>query len=163
MKELKFTMKVSLEFMIMWFSANYFYNAGLASTSVSSSTVLCNTSSIFVYIAGLCLLDGVNFDCVKALMVIFSFTGIVIVTLADNDGDEESRNDSLKGDVLSLLSAMFYGAYAVTLKKRIPPEKEENFKFSYFLGFVGLFNVVFLMPLFPILNYTGIEPFEWPN
>ena len=116
-----------------------------------------------MYIAGLCLLDGVKFDLVKAMMVIFSFTGIVVITLADNEGAEDSRKESLKGDVLSLLSAMFYGAYAVTLKKRIPAEKEESFKFSYFLGFVGLFNVVFLMPLFPILNYTGIETFEWPN
>lgn len=83
-------MKVSLEFMIMWFSANYFYNAGLASTSVSSSTVLCNTSSIFVYIAGLYLLDGVRFDLIKALMVLISFTGIVVVTLADNQGERET-------------------------------------------------------------------------
>jgi solute carrier family 35 protein F5 len=28
---------------------------------------------------------------------------------------------------------------------------------------VGLFNAVFLLPLFPILNYTGVEIFEWPN
>ena len=40
---------------------------------------------------------------------------------------------------------------------------EADFKFSYFLGFVGLFNVMFLLPLFPILNWTGIEKFEWPN
>lgn len=28
---------------------------------------------------------------------------------------------------------------------------------------VGLFNAVLLLPLFPLLNYTGIEVFEWPN
>tara|TARA_B110000285_G_C14979363_1_gene540556 strand:- start:93 stop:356 length:264 start_codon:yes stop_codon:yes gene_type:complete len=28
---------------------------------------------------------------------------------------------------------------------------------------VGLFNSIGLLPLFPILNYTGIETFEWPN
>ena len=28
---------------------------------------------------------------------------------------------------------------------------------------VGLFNAVFLLPLFPILDYTGVEIFEWPN
>ena len=38
-----------------------------------------------------------------------------------------------------------------------------NFKFSYFLGFVGLFNMVLLLPIFPILHYTGLEEFEWPN
>jgi solute carrier family 35 protein F5 len=55
---------------------------------------------------------------------------------------------------------MFYGVYATILKKRVP---NDDFKFSYFLGFVGLFNTVLLLPFFPILNYTGIETFEWPN
>ena len=26
-----------------------------------------------------------------------------------------------------------------------------------------MFNAVLLLPLFPILNYTGIESFQWPN
>ena len=60
--ELKVTAKISAEFTLLWFFSNYFYNSGLASTSVSSSTVLCNTSSIFVYLVGLCLLDGVKFN-----------------------------------------------------------------------------------------------------
>ena len=65
--------------------------------------------------------------------------------------------------MLSLLSAVCYGLYAVLLKRRIPPEDEENFKFSYFLGFVGLFNMVLLLPVFPILHYSGVETFQWPN
>ena len=69
----------------------------------------------------------------------------------------------MKGNVLSLLSACFYGLYAVILKRRIPEEKEASFKFSYFLGFVGLFNAICLLPLFPILNSLGWEKFEWPN
>ena len=28
---------------------------------------------------------------------------------------------------------------------------------------VGLFNTIFLLPLFPIFHYTGVEIFEWPN
>lgn len=58
---------------------------------------------------------------------------------------------------------MFYGLYAVILKKRVPEEEESDFKFSYFLGFVGLFNAVFLVPFFPLLNVADIEKFEWPN
>lgn len=58
---------------------------------------------------------------------------------------------------------MFYGLYATILKKRVPEEEEDTFKFSHFLGLVGLFNSVLLIPLFFILNWTGIEPFEWPN
>ena len=58
---------------------------------------------------------------------------------------------------------MFYGLYAVILKKRVPEEAESDFDFSYFLGFVGLFNSLCLLPLFPIFNFTGIETFEWPS
>ena len=38
-----------------------------------------------------------------------------------------------------------------------------NFKFSHFLGMVGLFNFVLIIPLFFIFNATGYETFEWPN
>ena len=162
--EVKRISRLSLEFAFLWFCSNYFYNSGLASTSVSSSTVLCNTSSIFVYLIGLCLLKGTSFDPVKALMVLASFSGIVIITLADEKGkDSSDQRDSFRGNLLSLLSATFYGLYAVILKKRVPEEQESDFKFSYFLGFVGLFNAICLLPLFPLLNLTGIENFEWPN
>lgn len=58
---------------------------------------------------------------------------------------------------------MFYGVYATYLKVKVPPEKESSFKFSYFLGFVGLLNNILLLPLFFIFNATGFETFEWPN
>ena len=46
---------------------------------------------------------------------------------------------------------------------KVPAEKEAEFKFSYFLGFVGLFNDILLLPLFFIFNATGFETFEWPT
>ena len=49
------------------------------------------------------------------------------------------------------------------MKVKIPKEKEETFKFTVFLGFVGLINDVILLPLFPIFNAIGLEKFEWPN
>lgn len=45
----------------------------------------------------------------------------------------------------------------------MPREEEAQFKFSWFLGFVGLINDIAILPLFFIFNWTGIEPFEWPN
>jgi solute carrier family 35, member F5 len=82
-QDIRKTSRLSLEFCLLWFFSNYFYNSGLSSTSVTSSTVLCNTSSIFVYLIGLVLLKDVKFEYFKALFVILSFTGIVIVTLTD--------------------------------------------------------------------------------
>lgn len=105
-------------------------------------------------------MEDVKFNILKALIVCVSFSGIVFVALSDK-GDQSQ--DNLKGNLFSLLSASFYGLYSVFLKKQIPIEKEPQFKFSYFLGFVGLFNSFLLLPLFPILNYTNIELFEFPN
>ena len=152
--------QLSAEFCIIWVASNYFYNAGLATTSVSASTVLSNSSSIFVYLFGLCLLAGSSFSPLKAFIVLVSFSGIILVTFATaKDGD--SKKSSFKGDLFSLFSAMCYGLYATWLKKRVT--NEEHFPFSYFLGFVGLFNVIFLWPFFFILHFTGVETFAWPN
>ena len=159
--EINKILKLSGEFAFLWFCSNYFYNLGLSSTSVSSSTVLCSTSSIFVYIISLFLLKDVYFHPIKALMVLLSFSGILIVNLVDQNISEQQ--DTLKGNIFSLLSAIFYGIYAVILKKRVPDEKETEFKFSYFLGFVGLFNFICLIPLIFLLNFSRIEIFEWPN
>lgn len=60
-------------------------------------------------------------------------------------------------------SAIAYGFYSTFLKVKVPKEKEETFKFSWFLGFVGFFNDFLLLPLFPIFSWIGLEPFEWPN
>lgn len=67
------------------------------------------------------------------------------------------------GDILSLISALFYAIYATYLKIKVPKEKEETFRFGAFLGFVGLFNDIIVLPIIVLFNFTGIEPFEWPN
>lgn len=38
-----------------------------------------------------------------------------------------------------------------------------TFQFKLIHRFAGFSNVVLLAPLFPILHYTGIEPFELPK
>ena len=106
------------------------------------------------------MIKGVKLDLYKALSVCGSFSGIAIVALSDRT---EGPSDTFRGNIFSLLSAVFYGLYAVILKKRVPTEKEEIFNFSYFLGFVGLLNAVFLVPVFPVLHHLGYETFEWPN
>ena len=67
------------------------------------------------------------------------------------------------GDLLSVAGAICYAFYAVYLRAKVPDEKDEGFKFTYFLGFVGLMNDILLLPLFPIFNYTGLEHFKWPS
>jgi solute carrier family 35 protein F5 len=100
-------------------------------------------------------------------MVILSLGGFVTIAVQDfKDGKKSKDTSSYKqglGDGLTLVSAISYGLYATFLKVKIPKEREESFRFTVFLGFVGLINDVILLPLFPLFNWIGLEKFEWPN
>jgi len=164
------TGKLSLEFCILWYLANYFVAACLEYTTVSSSTILTSTCSVFTLLFG--ALFGVErFTVRKLLAVLASLAGIVMISGIDFSGkstDDEHRGDFpqktfrdlIIGDALALVSAVMYGLYAVFMKKRIGDES--RISMPVFFGLVGFFNVIFLWPGFIILHYTGIERFELP-
>lgn len=58
------------------------------------------------------------------------------------------------------MGAFFYGCYTILLKLRIQNESHVNM--PLFFGFVGIFNVILLSPIFPLLHFTGLEQFELP-
>ena len=96
-------------------------------------------------------------------MVIVSLTGFGVIAFADKrDALENSTTKPLIGDLLSLMSAISYALYATFLKIKVPEGEESAFKFSYFLGFVGLCNDVILIAPLIIFDVTGFETFEWP-
>jgi solute carrier family 35 protein F5 len=135
-------------------------------TDISSNTIISNTSILFVFCLGYCFLKTEVFNWIKIVGVIVSFAGACLVTLADPSTKEGESFFTLKhilGDGFALVSAFSYGVYATFLKRRIPKAREKYFKMSLFLGFVGLTNIIFLLPLFPILHFTKAETFEWPN
>lgn len=72
----------------------------------------------------------------------------------------ESNNMST-GIILALVSAFFYAAYIVFLKRKV--DHEDRMDIPMFFGFVGIFNLTLLWPLFFILHYGHWEEFEWPN
>lgn len=65
------------------------------------------------------------------------------------------------GIILALVSAFFYATYIVFLRKKV--DHEDKMDIPMFFGFVGLFNLTLLWPLFFILHYGHWEEFEWPN
>ena len=96
-------------------------------------------------------------------MILVSLLGFGIIALEDSKNSKGETSDKpVLGDILSLVGAMCYGVYATYLQVKIPSEKEAEFKFSYFLGFVGLLNDIFLLPLIIIFDITGFETFKWP-
>ncbi|KAF9975265.1 hypothetical protein BGZ73_001156 [Actinomortierella ambigua] len=154
---------VSLAFCILWFAANWSTNASLAYTTVASSTILASMSGFFTLAIG-AFMKTESFSTLKLLAVFSSLVGVILVSESDHGGDmiEPTQPSApLFGDFLALLSAMFYGCYTVLLKVRIQNESRVNM--PLFFGFVGLFNLALLWPVFGILHWTGIEPFELPQ
>ncbi|KAG0043314.1 hypothetical protein BGZ83_011545 [Gryganskiella cystojenkinii] len=172
--------ELSFAFCILWFAANWATNASLAYTTVASSTILASMSGFFTLAIG-AILKTESFSTLKFMAVCASVLGVAFVSESDR-GEGSSSNPPpitlyghpgmhidppkaplapLFGDFLALMSAMFYGCYTVLLKVRIQNESRVNM--SLFFGFVGLFNLVLLWPMFGVLHWTGIEPFELPS
>lgn len=164
------TAKLSLEFSILWFLANYFTAACLSYTTVASSTILTSTSSIWTLLFG-SLLRIEAFTWRKLLGVLASLAGIALISSVDLSGDNntdenrgsfprKSRGEVVLGDALALASAVMYGVYAVVMKKRIGDEGRVSM--PLFFGLVGAFNVVLLWPGMVVLHWVGVERFELP-
>ncbi|ORZ15350.1 hypothetical protein BCR42DRAFT_416916 [Absidia repens] len=164
------TIKLSFAFCILWFFANYTTNASLAYTSVGSSTILASMSGLFTLGIG-AMFNVEKITVVKLISVCMSFVGVVLVSYSDQKtypadqepntiGSSSSVSSALVGDILALLGAIFYGCYTTMLKVRIGDE--ERIDMPLFFGFVGAFNVLLLWPVFPILDWLGIESFQLP-
>lgn len=163
------TAKLSLEFCMLWFFANYFASACLEYTSVGSVTILTSTSSVWTLI--FCAVMKVEgFTVRKLIGVLASLAGIILISSVDlsgKDNDENRGNFPHKsqkqiaiGDAMALISAVVYGLYVTVMKQRVG--NEDRVSMPLFFGLVGVFNVVLLWPVFILLHVTGIEPFAMP-
>lgn len=162
------TARLSFEFCLLWFLANYFIAACLEYTTVASSTILTSTSSIFTLMIGAWLAVE-QFTIRKLVGVLASLAGIILISSVDLTGNNDQNRGSFPhkthfqlaiGDGLALGSALLYGIYTSVMKKRIGDESRVDM--ILFFGFVGLFNLVILLPGFPILHYLDVESFELP-
>ncbi|KAK6350027.1 hypothetical protein TWF696_006277 [Orbilia brochopaga] len=167
------TMRLSAQFCLLWFVANWFAGACLEYTTVASTTILSATSSIFTLIFA-ALFKVERFSWAKVLAITVSMAGVVLISTADaKNGESESEPTSaderephhtvaeiLLGDGMALFGALVYGLYTVLLKVRIGHESRVSMQL--FFGFVGLFNFLCLWPGLIILHYTGYEKFELP-
>jgi len=170
------TARLSLAFCILWFLANYFAMACLQYTTVASATILNSTSSIWTLLLG-ALTGTEKFTWKKLCGVLGSLAGIVLISQVDLNSHDESSNNTRRalddfpdktsyelalGDSLALLSAVIYGFYTINLKKTTILALPKSIHMPTFFGFVGLFNTVLLLPLFPILHFSGLETFALP-
>lgn len=157
------TARLSLEFSMLWFSANYFASACLQYTSVASVTILTSTSSVWTLI--FCSLMRIeSFTWRKLVGVLSSLTGVILISTVDLSGssDENRGNFPHKtlgeiavGDAMAFVSAVIYGLYVTVMKRKVGDEDKVNM--PLFFGLVGVFILTLLWPLFFILHFTGME------
>lgn len=186
------TARFALTFALMWFSANYFAISCLQYTTVASTTILTSTSSVWTLLIGaltqtekftwrkLCGVLGSLAGVILISQIDLqarnqgeqAATVAVVVGNANsssrqsrrsiNEFPDKSPYELALGDSLALFSAVLYGFYTISLKKTTVAAMPKSLHMPTFFGFVGLFNIIFLFPLFPILHFSGLERFELP-
>lgn len=158
------TLKLSLEFCMLWFLANYFASACLEYTSVASVTILSSTSSVWTLI--FCAIFRVEaFSLRKLVGVLSSLVGVILISSLDLSGDANDDTGSFPdktttqiaiGDSMAFFSAIVYGVYVTVMKRRVG--NKDRVDMRLFFGLVGVLNLMLLWPLFFILHWTNIEP-----
>eukprot|EP00050_Salpingoeca_kvevrii_P016233 m.53632 g.53632 ORF g.53632 m.53632 type:complete len:411 (+) comp6777_c1_seq1:86-1318(+) len=127
-----------------WFLANWTYNVSLSMTSVTSSTVLASTSSVFALLFGN-LLAHEPINLRKGFASLLCIGGSTIVALADKNSDSDHVKHSVSGDFICIFSAAMYGLYTSILKRLCPEDGKADM--TLILGYMGLCNMVVLAPV----------------
>jgi solute carrier family 35 protein F5 len=147
--------RVAVRIAPVWFIANWAYNASLLYTSITSSTVLASTSSLFTFLFAVLAKDE-TFSWIRLIGVCLGVSGGVLTAL--HDASDRSRRlatsagqvheDALAllGDFLGLVSAVGYGAYAVQTRIYCPKD-ERLYSMQLLLGYIGLINMTVLSPV----------------
>jgi len=166
------TAELAFAFCFIWFIANWSVNASLSYTSVASATILSSTSGFFTLAIGR-LFRVEKMTLLKIGAVCTSFIGVIVVSLSDSESKQPSgpashpkpqqarvHSRATLGDVLALISALFYAMYVILLKVRI--KSESRIDMQLFFGFVGLFNILICWPIGLVLHLARVEIFELP-
>ncbi|KAE9034532.1 hypothetical protein PR003_g9173 [Phytophthora rubi] len=138
----------------LWFIANFTYNESLNLTSVTSSTILSATSSVFTLILAVWILKE-RFTWLKALGVALCMAGNCTTLAKDSSG---GISEGFWGDVCALIGAIMYGVYTTAIGRYLPDDA--GMSVSLFFGFVGLFSFIVLAIFCIIFNYTGVESLQ---
>jgi solute carrier family 35, member F5 len=82
----------------IWFISNWAYNSSLLYTSITSSTVLSSTGSLFTFFFAACIYRSESYTHLKFAGVILGVAGSIMTGLHDASIDEENEPSSLHTD-----------------------------------------------------------------
>lgn len=124
---------------------------------VNSSTVLASTGSLFTFLFAVMVKDE-GFGYVKLAGVILGVVGSCLTALHDSSSDDGSSTGTrpVLGDILGLISAIGYGAYAVQTRV-LCPRDESLYSMQLILGYIGLVTMVALSPVAAYIVLYKVE------
>ena len=96
------------------------YYTALTYTTVANATLMSNCAPVFVALAAWMLL-GERFNRVFIVGLVLALGGVVVLSLAEGatprDGLLADPDKKLQGDVLAIVSAVFYAGYQICIKR----------------------------------------------
>ena len=155
-----------------WFLANGLYNYSLASTSVTSNTIISAMSGSFTLLLSVCLKIEA-FSWWKLAGVALSLLGAVLVALSDSSGKEsncipaDAVNRTIVaagdapaatetfGEICSHSALHFYAVYTIAIMKNM--EDDGFWDAAKLFGFIGLLGLLIFGPITAILHLSGLE------
>ena len=137
----------------LWFLANWTYNESLDLTSVTSSTIISTTSTIWTYILSV-LFANEGFRWLGLGGVALTFAGAVLAAVSDADASG-GPSRSVWGDAVGLVGAIMYATYTTALKVYSPGDEDVSTPLMF--GYMGLSNLVLLAPVVLAVLLAGAE------
>lgn len=150
--------RCAMLFCPLWFFANYLFNVSLSMTSVSSNTILSSTSSVWTLVLSYVALRQPISEG-RILGVLLCVGGTIMVGVSDRNSG--TGKESLWGDLLALVSAVFYASYTTVLKWCLP--EDERFSMGMVFGAVGVINFLFFWPGLLVVHALGWERLRFPS
>lgn len=100
----------------VWFAAQWTYSLGVASTSVTSSTVISTTSVVWTLLASVVLL-GEKLVLMAVLGIACCMGGNVATLWGSDIAGVGGQQQHVRGDLLCLAAAILYATYTIVLKR----------------------------------------------
>ena len=182
------TFKIALFISPLWLLSNVFYNLSLQWTSISSSTVISSTGSLFAFFFSVLVKDE-KFSSARLFGVLFFVVGSIFTGYADTDSSEDScgvplTNSTNDSSVITNMgerileetdpeadipNARLFGDLASLLSavgygaytvglRKFCPD-ESKISMQLLFGYIGLINFLLCFPIIIIIWYAGIIEF----
>lgn len=103
----------------VWFISNFAYNASLRYTSITSSTILVNTGSLFTFLFALLTKDE-HFNVCKLLGVLCGMSGCILTGLNDAKSSRASGDDNGNHNTVRFLLQI------IPLDRILPQSQQEH-------------------------------------